>query len=102
MEQTVVSYSAECVEKFGAEQVKIWRRSYDTPPPPMDPTHPFYNSIVHQDIYQDVLKKEDIPVTESLKDLIEQRTGPFWRSFVEPDIRGKRVIIHNPIIVLFN
>ena len=71
--------------------MKIWRRSYDTPPPPMDPSHPYYKPIVQHDIYKGVLKEVDIPVTESLKDLIEQRTVPFWKSHIENDIRGEEI-----------
>ena len=42
---------AETAAKHGEEQVKIWRRSFDTPPPPMDLIHPYYNIIVNDARY---------------------------------------------------
>ena len=44
---------AETAAKHGEEQVKIWRRSFDTPPPPMDLIHPYYNIIVNDARYVD-------------------------------------------------
>ena len=49
---------AETAAKHGEEQVKIWRRSFDTPPPPMDLIHPYYNIIVNDARYVDNILAE--------------------------------------------
>jgi 2,3-bisphosphoglycerate-dependent phosphoglycerate mutase len=81
---------AETAAKFGEAQVKIWRRSFDTPPPPLtleDPRHPSNDRR-----YAD-LKPEEVPLTESLKDTVA-RFLPYWHETIAPDIRaGKRVLI---------
>jgi 2,3-bisphosphoglycerate-dependent phosphoglycerate mutase len=81
---------AETAAKYGDEQVKIWRRSYDTPPPPLtdeDPRHPS-----HDRRYGD-LKRAEVPLTESLKDTVA-RFLPYWHEVIAPDIKsGKRVVI---------
>lgn len=81
---------AETAAKFGEEQVKIWRRSYDTPPPPLsyeDPRHPS-----HERRYAH-LKRSELPLTESLKDTVA-RFLPYWHEVIAPDIRaGRRVLI---------
>ena len=81
---------AETAEEFGEAQVKIWRRSYDTPPPMLeesDPRHP------KNDPRYAALPPEDLPRTESLKDTVA-RFLPYWHGTVAPDIRsGRRVII---------
>jgi 2,3-bisphosphoglycerate-dependent phosphoglycerate mutase len=81
---------SEMAAKFGDEQVKIWRRSYDVPPPALDLTderHPRFDPR-----YADV-KKEDLPSTESLKITLE-RVLPYWNSTLAPTIlSGKRVLI---------
>ncbi len=81
---------AETAQKFGDEQVKIWRRSYDIPPPPMkadDERNP------RRDRRYADLTDADIPLTECLKDTVE-RVTPFWESEIAPRIKsGKRVII---------
>jgi 2,3-bisphosphoglycerate-dependent phosphoglycerate mutase len=81
---------AETAEKFGDEQVKIWRRSYDVPPPPLDEgdeRHPRFDPR-----YAD-LSPEELPATESLK-LTLDRVLPFWHETVAPMIKsGKRVLI---------
>ncbi len=66
---------SEMAEKYGDEQVLIWRRSYDVPPPPMendDPRHPRFD---HR--YRD-MKPSEIPATESLKETVE-RIVPYWK-----------------------
>jgi len=83
----------DCVQKFGLDQVQIWRRSYDIPPPPMESSHAFYKDIINHPAYQDVLIGQDIPVSESLKDLIDYRTVPFWKSVVEPQIVAGETIL---------
>lgn len=80
----------EAVEKFGDAQVKVWRRSYDEPPPPVDVTSPDYPKADRR--YANVPEK-DLPRSESLKDVLG-RVMPFWEEFVLPDLKaGKRVII---------
>lgn len=81
---------AETAAKFGDEQVKIWRRSYDTPPPPLARDDERFPG--HDPRYQDVPEQE-LPLTECLKDTV-QRVLPYWNETIVPDIRaGKRVIV---------
>ncbi|KAH0623202.1 hypothetical protein JD844_031262 [Phrynosoma platyrhinos] len=80
---------AETAAKHGEEQVKIWRRSYDVPPPPMDEAHPYYQVISKARRYAS-LKPGDLPSCESLKDTIA-RALPFWNDEIAPQIKaGKR------------
>lgn len=80
----------ETAEKHGEEQVKIWRRSYDTPPPMMDknsPEHP-----THDPRYADVNPNE-LPSGESLKDTVA-RFLPLWNEKISKDIlAGKKILI---------
>ena len=81
---------AETASRHGEEQVKIWRRSYDTPPPPLTPEDPGHPS--HDRRYADIPSRE-IPVGESLKDTVA-RFLPYWESAIAPDIRaGRKVLI---------
>jgi len=81
---------AETAAKFGEEQVKIWRRSYDVPPPVLEPTDPRYPG--NDPRYKDLSKKE-LPLTECLKDTVE-RFLPYWKKEIAPVVKsGKRVII---------
>uniref|UniRef100_A0A670JZ70 Phosphoglycerate mutase n=2 Tax=Podarcis TaxID=42163 RepID=A0A670JZ70_PODMU len=83
---------AETAAKHGEEQVKIWRRSYDIPPPPMDEKHDYYQIISKARRYAG-LKSGDLPSCESLKDTIA-RALPFWNDEIAPQIKaGKRVLI---------
>jgi len=81
---------AEMAEKFGEAQVKIWRRSYDVPPPALELTderHPSFDRRYAE------LTPEQIPATESLKITLE-RVLPYWHSTLAPMIRsGKRVLM---------
>ena len=81
---------AETAQKYGDEQVLIWRRSYDTPPPELDlddERHPLFDKR-----YKD-LDPGDLPATECLKNTVE-RFLPYWYSDIAPDIEsGKRVLI---------
>lgn len=81
---------AEMAVKFGEEQVKIWRRSYDVPPPALewdDERHPRFDRRYAG------LKPEELPATESLKITLE-RVLPYWHSDIAPMIKtGKRVLI---------
>ncbi len=80
----------EMVERFGSEQVHVWRRSYDTPPPPLEAddercprSDPRYRSLA----------PEDVPLTESLK-LTVDRLLPYWHDAIAPElVSGKRVLI---------
>jgi len=81
---------AETAAKHGASQIKIWRRSYDIPPPPLaldDERHPSCDPR-----YASVNPTE-LPLTESLKDTVV-RFLPYWRETIAPAIRsGQRVLI---------
>ncbi len=81
---------AETAEKHGMEQVKIWRRSYDIPPPALTRDDDRYPG---KDPRYAGLRPEDIPATESLKDTVA-RFLPYWKETIAPVVRsGKRVII---------
>jgi 2,3-bisphosphoglycerate-dependent phosphoglycerate mutase len=70
--------------------VKVWRRSYDIPPPPLTPDDPRHPS---RDRRYAGLSPSELPVTESLKDTVA-RFLPYWHDAIAPDIRmGKRVLI---------
>lgn len=81
---------ADTAEKYGDEQVLIWRRSYDTPPPALEKSDerfpgndPRYASLTY----------EQLPVTECLKDTVA-RVLPYWNEKIVPDIKaGKRLVI---------
>ena len=81
---------AETAAKHGEAQVKIWRRSYDIPPPPItaeDPAHPSHDRRYAS------LKRDEMPLTESLKDTVA-RFLPYWHETIAPDIKaGKHVLI---------
>ncbi|ABI56672.1 2,3-diphosphoglycerate-dependent phosphoglycerate mutase [Alkalilimnicola ehrlichii MLHE-1] len=74
---------AETAEEYGAEQVHIWRRSYDTPPPPLDETSPYHPR--HDPRYAS-LKPEQLPATESLA-LTLERVLPYWNERIVPTLR---------------
>ena len=81
---------AETAAKFGDEQVLVWRRSYDTPPPALEADDPRYE--INDPRYAD-LKPGECPRTECLKDTVA-RVLPFWNEAIAPTIKsGKRVII---------
>lgn len=81
---------AETTARHGEAQVKIWRRSYDTPPPALeagDPRHP------SRDPRYAALAAGDRPATESLKDTVA-RFLPYWKETIAPDVAaGRRVLI---------
>lgn len=84
---------AETAAKFGEAQVQIWRRSFDVPPPPIEPENPYYSSIVDDPRYVGSLTKEDFPTCESLKLTIE-RSLPYWNETIVPQIKaGKKILI---------
>jgi len=80
---------AQTVEKHGAEQVKIWRRSYDIPPPPLaldDPQHPRFERR-----YAGVPVAE-LPSAESLKDTLA-RVLPYWNTRLAPELSAGRNLL---------
>ncbi|MDN5342712.1 2,3-diphosphoglycerate-dependent phosphoglycerate mutase [Oceanotoga sp. DSM 15011] len=81
---------AETAEKHGDEQVKIWRRSYDIQPPALTEDDERYAG---KDRRYSNLSKEELPLTECLKDTVE-RFLPLWHEEIAPTIKeGKKVII---------
>ncbi|GIX23295.1 MULTISPECIES: 2,3-diphosphoglycerate-dependent phosphoglycerate mutase [Caldimonas] len=81
---------AEMARQYGDEQVLIWRRSYDTPPPALDPDDPRGQ---RHDIRYARLRPQDIPLTECLKDTVA-RVLPYWNETLAPSIRaGRRLVI---------
>ncbi len=81
---------AETAEKHGMDQVKIWRRSYDIPPPALTKDDDRYPG---KDPRYANLRSEEIPLTESLKDTVA-RFLPYWQETIAPVVRsGQRVII---------
>ena len=76
---------AETKEKYGDEQFMLWRRSYDTPPPPIEAGQP---SGV--DERYDTLAPDVVPLTECLKDVLE-RMLPYWYDAIVPDLLAGRV-----------
>jgi 2,3-bisphosphoglycerate-dependent phosphoglycerate mutase len=81
---------ARTVERHGAEQVKIWRRSYDIPPSPLaadDPQHPRF------DRRYAAVPAAELPATESLKDTLA-RVLPFWKARIAPELKlGRNVLV---------
>ena len=81
---------AETAAKFGDAQVKIWRRSYDTPPPALTPDDERFPA---KDPRYAGVPADELPLTECLKDTVE-RVLPYWNERILPDLKaGKRVII---------
>jgi 2,3-bisphosphoglycerate-dependent phosphoglycerate mutase len=81
---------AETAQKFGDEQVLVWRRSYDTPPPALEATDP---RCERTDLRYAKLKAQDIPLTECLKDTVD-RVIPFWTESMAPAIKaGKHIVV---------
>jgi 2,3-bisphosphoglycerate-dependent phosphoglycerate mutase len=80
----------ETVDKYGKDQVLIWRRSYDIPPPDIDEDSEYYPG--NDPMYKDV-PKEDLPKAESLK-LTEKRFMSDWENVLVPEIKsGKKILI---------
>jgi 2,3-bisphosphoglycerate-dependent phosphoglycerate mutase len=81
---------AETAEKYGDEQVLVWRRSYDTPPPALTKDDERWPG--HDPRYKD-LSADEVPLTECLKDTVA-RFLPYWNDVISPEIKkGKKVII---------
>jgi 2,3-bisphosphoglycerate-dependent phosphoglycerate mutase len=81
---------AETAAKHGADQVKIWRRSYDIAPPPLspeDPRHPRHDPRYRQ------LAPADLPATESLKTTLD-RVKPYWENRIAPELAaGQNILV---------
>lgn len=89
----VVTLISGITIKFNMLQVQIWRRSFDTPPPPMDKEHAYYDQIVNDCRYKDEPSKDEFPMFESLK-LTIQRTLPYWNDVIIPQLKeGKQILI---------
>ena len=79
----------ETLATYGEEQFKLWRRSYDVPPPPIDSndTYSQANDVRYADL------GGDLPATECLKDVVA-RMIPYWQESILPDLKaGKRVLV---------
>ena len=80
---------AQTVAQYGAAQVQIWRRSYDTPPPPLDhddPRHPRFDRRYAQ------VPPADLPATESLQTTLA-RVLPYWEQQIAPQLRADRNVM---------
>ena len=75
---------AQIKQQFGAEQLQLWRRSYDTAPPPIAPDNPY--DVAADPRYRDV-DPADIPRTECLADVV-RRCVPYWATSIVPDLRA--------------
>jgi 2,3-bisphosphoglycerate-dependent phosphoglycerate mutase len=81
---------ADMAKQYGDEQVLVWRRSYDTPPPALEPSDP---RSERGDIRYAKLSPEQIPLTECLKDTVA-RVLPYWNESMAPAIKaGKRIVM---------
>jgi len=81
---------AETAKKYGDDQVLVWRRSFDTPPPALEPQDP---RCERGDLRYAKINAQDVPLTECLKDTVA-RVVPFWTESMAPAIKaGKRVVV---------
>ena len=81
---------AETAKQYGDEQVLVWRRSYDTPPPALEANDP---RSERGDLRYARLSDEQVPLTECLKDTVA-RVMPFWNESMAPAIKaGRRIVV---------
>jgi 2,3-bisphosphoglycerate-dependent phosphoglycerate mutase len=80
---------AQTAARYGDEQVLVWRRSYDVPPPPLEKSDSRYSG---SDPRYRELSASDLPLTECLKDTVE-RFLPYWHQAIVPTIQGGRQVI---------
>ncbi|GMO67615.1 MAG: 2,3-diphosphoglycerate-dependent phosphoglycerate mutase [Endomicrobiia bacterium] len=81
---------AEIAAKYGEDRVKIWRRSYDTPPMPLNEND---ERCPGKDVRYSMILKSELPLTECLKDTVF-RVVPYWKEEISPQIKsGKKIII---------
>ena len=79
----------ETLATYGEEQFKLWRRSFDVPPPPIDDNDPYSQALDPR--YSDL--GNEMPRTECLKDVVK-RLMPYWESSIVPDLQsGNRVLV---------
>ena len=78
----------ETLDQYGQEQFKLWRRSYDVPPPPIDDSDPYSQSKDPR--YADL--GDEMPRTECLKDVVI-RMLPYWSDSIVPDLLAKKVVL---------
>jgi 2,3-bisphosphoglycerate-dependent phosphoglycerate mutase len=79
----------QTVEEFGAEQVHVWRRSYDVPPPPLAASNPYQPN---DDPRYRRLAPDVLPASECLKDVVD-RMLPWWYDAIIPDLRAGRTVL---------
>jgi 2,3-bisphosphoglycerate-dependent phosphoglycerate mutase len=80
---------AQTQQEFGAEQVKVWRRSYDVPPPPIADDNPFNPN--HDERYAQV-PADQLPLAECLKDVVA-RLLPYWDEALAPDLTAGHTVL---------
>jgi 2,3-bisphosphoglycerate-dependent phosphoglycerate mutase len=80
---------AETRDRYGDEQFRAWRRSYDIPPPPIDPDSPWNPA---RDPRYAPLAPDVVPATECLKDVVA-RMLPYWYDAIVPDVRAGRIVL---------
>jgi 2,3-bisphosphoglycerate-dependent phosphoglycerate mutase len=80
---------AETAATYGADQVKVWRRSYDTPPPPINADNQFNPNADER--YAQV-PADRLPLAECLKDVVE-RLLPYWHEAIVPDLQAGRTVL---------
>ncbi len=80
---------AQVRAEFGTEQFMLWRRSYDTPPPPIEPGSQWDDA---QDPRYAALAPDVVPATECLKDVLE-RMLPYWYDSIVPDLRAGHTVL---------
>ncbi|KAK2867250.1 hypothetical protein Q8A67_025367 [Cirrhinus molitorella] len=84
---------AEMALNHGEEQVKLWRRSYDITPPPIDESHPYYAEIYNDRRYSTCdVPKEELPKAESLKEVLD-RLLPYWNDVIVPVIKSGQTVL---------
>ena len=78
----------QTLEKYGEEQFKLWRRSYDVPPPPIEDNDPYSqtNDLRYSDL------GNEMPKSECLKDVV-QRMLPYWENAIVPDLRAGNTVL---------
>ncbi|MFZ9228013.1 MAG: 2,3-bisphosphoglycerate-dependent phosphoglycerate mutase, partial [Candidatus Nanopelagicales bacterium] len=79
----------DTLEKYGEEQFMLWRRSYDVPPPPIDPNDKYAQN--NDPKYKDMPSSE-IPLTECLKDVVK-RVIPYWQESIVPDLQAEKTVL---------
>lgn len=79
--------------QYSEEQIHMWRRAFNTIPPPIEPTNPYYDIIRNDPAFVGHLKPDEIPLSESLAQTLE-RFLPYWLDVIVPQLKnGKRALI---------